>query len=192
MQHVAGEAGRHDLIRLDGKTMHNMKLTIAAAILGAVTALSLPATADDKSHAKMADSVMHGELHLSGFWTRAMLPGQKVGGGYLVIANNGSGDDRLVAVSTPLTDRAEIHEMTMVDDIMKMRPLTEGLAIPAGETVALKPGGMHLMFMAVGKPFQEGDMVPVTVTFEKAGDVNLMLPVMAAGTRQLDHSDHGN
>ncbi len=175
---------------------------IAAAMFAAATAFAPATFADDShghghDHGKMdhgdkAKPVMAGDLHISGYWTRAMLPGQKVGGGYLVITNNGSDHDRMVAISTPHTDRAEIHEMKMVDDVMKMRELEDGLHVPAGETVVLEPGGYHLMFMAVTTPFKEGDMVPVTLTFEKAGDVELMLPVMAAGTKKMDHGGHSH
>ncbi|MCR9137325.1 MAG: copper chaperone PCu(A)C [Alphaproteobacteria bacterium] len=172
--------------------MFGTKSIVAAALIAAGTILAPTAQADDKAHDAMTKTKMAGDLHLSGYWTRAMLPGQKVGGGFLVIANKGAADDRLVAVATPHTDRAEIHEMAVVDDVMKMRRLDEGLKIPAGESVVLEPGGFHLMFMAVETPFKEGEMVPVTVTFERAGDVELMLPVMPAGSKKMDHGAHSN
>lgn len=172
--------------------MFATKSMIAAALIAASTAFAPVALAGDNAHGAMAKPIMAGDLHISGYWTRAMLPGQKVGGGYLVVTNNGSDNDRLLTVSTPHTDRAEIHEMKMVDDVMKMRKLEDGLAVPAGETVVLEPGGFHLMFMAVGTPFKEGEMVPVTVTFERAGDVDLMLPVMPAGTKKMNHGKHSN
>lgn len=172
--------------------MFATKMIVAAAMIAAGTAFAPIAQADDKAHGAMHKVKMAGDIHLSGYWTRAMLPGQKVGGGYVVITNNGRVDDRLVAVATPHTDRSEIHEMAVVDDVMKMRRLEEGLVIPAGETVVLEPGGYHLMFMAVKTPFKEGEMVPVTVTFEKAGDVELMLPVMPAGSKKMDHGAHSN
>ncbi len=168
------------------------KSLIAAALLGAATAFTSPAFAGDMKHDHASETVIAGDLQITGYWTRAMLPGQKVAGGYVTVANKGGSDDRLVAVATPMAGRGEIHEMAMVDDVMKMRPLPDGLPIPAGETLELKPGGYHLMFMAVETPFQEGDMVPVTLTFDKAGDVSLTLPVMPAGTRQMDHSKHGS
>ena len=178
--------------------MHIFKMVITAAAIGAAAFFNTLAVAEasDKAHDKshmMADIVMLGDIHLSGHWTRAMLPGQKVGGGFVTIANTGGQDDRLVSVSTPAAKRAEIHEMAVVDDIMKMRPLADGLTVPAGATVELKPGGYHLMFMAVAEPFKEGGMIPVVLTFEKAGDVELILPVMPAGTKAMDHGkmDHG-
>ncbi|WP_419907347.1 copper chaperone PCu(A)C [Hoeflea sp.] len=165
------------------------KVLIAAAAFG-VAAIATQ-TAADESHGKHethAEMVMAGDLHIARPWTRAMLPGQKVGGGFLVITNKGAADDRLVAVSSPVTDRVEIHEMAVVDDVMRMRPLPDGIVIPAGETVELKPGGYHLMFMDVEKGFAEGDMVPVVLSFEKAGNVDLKLPAMPAGSRNMDHS----
>lgn len=172
--------------------MHLLKTILSAAALVGATLITTIAIAEShgKSHADMkTDMVMIGDIHLSGHWTRAMLPGQKVGGGFVTITNKGTGQDRLVSVSTPVAGRAEIHEMSMVDDVMKMQPLADGLPVPAGETVELKPGGYHLMFMAVEQPFKEGGMVPVVLTFEKAGDVELMLPVMPAGTKAMDHGE---
>ncbi len=179
-------------ISLNGRTMQFLNKTLAAALIGAVTAIGTPAMAGGMTKGHEKDHVMAGDLHLSGFWTRAMLPGQKAGGGFVTITNNGTTDERLIAVSTPHAARAEIHEMKVVDDVMKMRELPDGLLIPAGETVHLKPGGLHLMFMAVSEPFQEGSVVPVTVSFEIAGDVPLMLQVMPVGTKRMDHSGHGD
>ena len=172
--------------------MHILKLMMSAAAIGAVALLNslVVAHAGDKTHDKShmaADVVVLGDISLSGHWTRAMLPGQKAGGGFVTIANTGSQDDRLVAVSTPGVKRAEIHEMSVVDDVMKMRPLADGLVLPAGETVELKPGGYHMMFMGVEQPFKEGGMVPVVLTFEKAGEIEIMLPVMAAGSKSMGH-----
>jgi copper(I)-binding protein len=132
-------------------------------------------------HAAAADAVTAGDLTLTGGWLRAMLPGQPAGGGYVTIANGGGAPDRLVAVSTPAAGKSEIHMMEMKNDVMVMRPVEGGLEIPAGGTVELKPGGFHLMFMQVAEPFAEGATVPVTLEFEKAGKVELMLPVRAAG-----------
>lgn len=189
--------------------MRILRTALCAAAF-ATAAIAMPALAggghdhsshDHSSHdhashdhsAMEGKKVMAGDLHLSGHWTRAMLPGQKVGGGYVTITNNGSEDDRLLSATTPASGRMEIHEMAVVDDVMKMRNLPEGLPLPAGETVELKPGSYHLMFMEVEEPFEEGGMVPVVLTFEKAGEVELVLPIMAADTREMDHdhSDHG-
>ena len=127
-----------------------------------------------------ADVVKVGNLEVSGAVTKAMLPGQPVGGGFVTIKNDGSADDRLVSVESPLAGRSEIHEMGMVNDVMKMRKLNDGIAIPAGKTVELTPGGLHFMFFNVSKPFAEGDKVPVTLTFEKAGKADVVLDVGSA------------
>ncbi|MCA1442362.1 copper chaperone PCu(A)C [Ensifer sp. IC4062] len=132
------------------------------------------------SHQTAAAPVEAGDLEISGGAVKAMLPGAKVGGGGLVVKNTGSADDRLLAVESPAAGRVELHEMKMENDVMKMRKLEEGIVIPAGATVELKSGGLHLMFMEVTKPFAEGETVPVTLTFEKAGKVDYVLPVGAA------------
>ncbi|MFN7102557.1 MAG: copper chaperone PCu(A)C [Pseudorhizobium sp.] len=129
-----------------------------------------------------------GDLELDGAYTRAMLPGQPVGGGFVTIKNTGSEDDRLVSASSPAAGAVELHEMAMEGDVMRMRKLDDGIPLPAGETVELKSGGLHLMFMQVTTPFSEGDTVPVTLTFEKAGEIDLVLPVTAAGSS--GHSHH--
>ncbi len=140
-------------------------------------------------HAAMsADVVKAGDLELSNGATRAMLPGQPVGGGYVTIRNSGSSDDRLIGVESSASGRAEIHEMAMVNDVMKMRRLDDGIVIPAGETVELKPGGLHMMFFDVKKPFAEGDKVPVTLVFEKAGKVEIVLS--AGDAKGGDHKHH--
>lgn len=135
-----------------------------------------------------SDVVKVGNLELSGAAAKAMLPGQPVGGGFVTIKNAGSSDDRLVAVESPLAGRSEIHEMAMVDNVMKMRKLGDGIAVPAGKTVELSPGGLHFMFFNVKKPFAEGDMVPATLTFEKAGKVDIMIQVGSANGEGHAHN----
>jgi copper(I)-binding protein len=116
-------------------------------------------------------------LEISGAYVRAMLPGQPVGGGYLVIRNTSSEDDRLVSASSPSSPAVEIHEMSMQGQIMKMRRLEGGIAVPAGQTIELKPSGLHLMFTKVVTPFRQGDSVPLTLIFERSGKIELSLPV---------------
>ncbi|WEX75864.1 DUF1775 domain-containing protein [Sinorhizobium numidicum] len=120
-----------------------------------------------------------GDLEISAGAIKAMLPGAKVGSGGFVVKNAGSSDDRLLAVEAQAAGRVELHEMTMENDVMKMRKL-DGVVIPAGGTVELTSGSLHLMFMEVKKPFAESETVPVTLIFEKAGRVEYVLPVTAA------------
>lgn len=132
-----------------------------------------------------------GDLTLSEAFTRATLPNAPTAGGYVTIANGGSDDDRLVSASSPVAGEVQIHEMSVIDDVMQMRELEEGIAIPAGETVALSPGGLHLMFIGLSEGFAEGETVPVTLTFEHAGDVEIALPVRALGAGASDaHGEH--
>lgn len=125
-------------------------------------------------------AVKAGDLELSGGYVKAMLPGQPVGGGYLTIHNGGGTADRLVSVSSPAAAKVELHEMTMKDNIMRMRELKDGITIGAGATVSLAPNTLHMMFKQVKPPFREGGSVAVTLTFEKAGAVSFTLPVTSA------------
>lgn len=134
-----------------------------------------------------ADVMKSGDIELSGAIAKAMLPGQPVGGGTVTMKNDGASDDRLVSVVSPLAGRVEIHEMAMVNDVMKMRKMAAGIVIPAGKTVDMTSGDLHFMFYNVSKPFAEGDKVPVTLTFEKAGKVNV---VMDVGSAKGGHEAH--
>lgn len=132
-----------------------------------------------------------GDLEITGPSVRAMVPGAKVAGGFLTIANDGKEADKLVSAATEGVKRVEIHEMTMQNDVMKMRKLEGGLDIPSGEKVVLKSGGYHLMFIEPEKPYKEGETVPVTLEFEKAGKVTIDFPVTAqSGQKSAGHSGH--
>ena len=127
------------------------------------------------------NGVVHlGSLNISGPFTRATLPNAPVGGGFLAIENTGTEADHLVSASSSVAKDTQIHSMAMEGDVMKMRELPDGLEIPAGETVVLSPGGFHLMFMGLNQAFVEGETVTVTLTFEKAGAVDVLLPVMTS------------
>lgn len=148
---------------------------LAFLSLFAATGIAFPGAAADDAPVKL------GNLEITSAFTKAMLPGQPVGGGYLTVKNNGPADDMLVSVASPAAGTVELHEMAMQGEVMRMRKLDTGIAIPAGKTVELTPGGLHLMFMKVKEPFKQGDKVPVTLTFEKAGKMDITLPVEAAG-----------
>ncbi|HEX2134825.1 MAG TPA: copper chaperone PCu(A)C [Microvirga sp.] len=117
-------------------------------------------------------------------WTRATPGGAPVAGGYAVLRNTGTEPDRLLRISSPLAGRAEIHEMAVNDGVMTMRPLPRGLEIKPGETIALKPGGHHIMFMDLKAPFRQGERIPVTLEFERAGTIGVELRVEAIGARE--------
>lgn len=157
-----------------------MKTTLIAAIC--LAALTTVAHADTKL----------GDLMLSDPFTRATLPNAPVAGGFVTITNMGDDNDRLIAAQSPAAAMTEIHEMKMQDDIMQMRELEDGLVIPAGESVTLEPGGYHLMFMQLTGPFVEGETVPVTLTFEDAGEVVIDLPVGAFNAAAAGGHGHGD
>ncbi|MGI3168293.1 copper chaperone PCu(A)C [Pseudooceanicola sp. C21-150M6] len=165
------------------------KLTIVAGGAGHEHAHGAAPAADD--HA--AAPVTAGSLEITGGFSRATLPNAPVGGGFLTITNTGSADDRLIAATSDIASHVEIHEMAMEGDVMRMRELSQGLPVPAGETVTLKPGGFHLMFMDLKTPLTEGETVTVTLTFETAGTATVPLAVgamNAKGRGTMDHNDH--
>jgi copper(I)-binding protein len=130
-----------------------------------------------------AEDVKAGDLVISQAWTRATPGGAKTGGGYLTIENKGSAPDKLVGASADAAGKVEVHEMTMNDGVMKMRPAEGGLAIDPGKTVKLAPGGYHLMMMDLKSPLKQGDKVPLTLQFEKAGKVAVTLDVQGVGAQ---------
>lgn len=154
-------------------------LAVLAFALLLASALSLMA-----SEARVGDIVVeHG-------WSRAAPAGAKVAGGFVVIRNQGSADDRLVAAETDIAARGEIHEMAIDDKgVMTMRPLADGLVVPAGETVELKPGSLHLMFMGLTAQPEEGGTFAVRLIFEKAGPVDLTFEVTGMGGGHKKHGD---
>lgn len=131
-----------------------------------------------------------GDLTITVPSIRAMVPGAQVAGGFLTIANDGKAADKLVSITTNGVKRVEIHEMSMENQVMKMRKLDGGLDIPAGETVELKSGGYHLMFIQPETPYKEGDKVSATLEFEKAGKIDLEFQVTPQSGKSDDHSNH--
>lgn len=136
------------------------------------------------------DEVSAGALTLSGGFSRATLPNAPVAGGYITITNAGPEPDRLVSVASPVAGVAQLHEMKMDGGMMKMAELPGGIEIPAGATVELKPGGLHMMFMSLNEGLVEGSTVPVTLTFEKAGPVDVKLTVGARDASAAPAHNH--
>jgi len=139
------------------------------------------------------NGVIHlGDINISLPFTRATLPNAPVGGGFMTIENTGAEADRLISVTSSVAKDAQIHEMGMEGDVMRMRELPDGLEIPAGQTVVLSPGGFHIMLMDLNQPFVEGETVTVTLTFEKAGTVDVPLPVMASAADAPAPMEHAH
>ncbi|MBF9233067.1 DUF1775 domain-containing protein [Microvirga alba] len=118
-------------------------------------------------------AIKAGALTIEQPWSRATPVGAKVGGGYLRITNTGKESDRLIGGSFPLASKVEVHEMSVQDNVMRMKPVEGGLEIKPGESVELKPGGYHLMLMDLKEPLKEGQTFKGTLVFEKAGTVNV-------------------
>lgn len=175
-------------------------MTFSKTLIAGAAALflSLPvASAGDGNHSHN-DTEGHGAhknhgIKISAAWTRATVKTAKVGGGYVVIKNSGSEADRLISASAEFASKVEIHEMKLIDDVMRMRPLPEGLEVPAGGELILKPGGEHLMFVGLKKQLVEDDTASVALIFEKAGKVEVTFKVnaLAAKSAGEDHADHG-
>jgi copper(I)-binding protein len=113
-----------------------------------------------------------GTISVEAAWSRATPGGAQVAGGYMKITNNGKDADRLTGGNFPIASKFEVHEMKTVGDVMTMRPVTS-LDIKPGETIEFKPGGYHVMFMGLKQGLKEGDTIKGTLTFEKAGKLDV-------------------
>lgn len=158
-----------------------------ATIGVALTMLATPAFAGD---AKVGDIV------ISKAWTRVTPPGAKVAGGFMSITNNGTAADRLIGGTATISERIEVHQMTMTDGVMKMHEVDGGLEIKPGDSVELKPGSYHVMFMGLKESPAQGTPVKGTLKFEKAGEVEISYDVEPLGAKAAegkghDHGDHG-
>lgn len=140
----------------------------------------------------MADDLKLGELEIVHPWSRETPQGAKVAAGYVTIVNHGGEADRLVAVTGEIAGRTEIHEMAVDDKgVMTMRPLAAGLEIPAGGEVVLKPGGFHIMFLDLTGARKQGERFSGSLTFEKAGTVEVEFSVDAMGGGSGHGGGHG-
>ncbi|MFN3933888.1 MAG: copper chaperone PCu(A)C [Parvibaculum sp.] len=126
-----------------------------------------------------------GALEVRDAWARASAT--QTSAAYLVIENKTGEADTLLEARSPVAERVEIHDMTMEDMVMRMRRL-DALPVGAGESVELAPGGTHIMLIGLFAPLEEGASVPLTLVFEKAGEIETEAPVRAAGS--AGHGGH--
>ena len=131
----------------------------------------------------IASAETDGAIALENAWSRAVPDGTTVGVGYLAIRNAGDEPDRLVSASASLAGETEIHQTTMQDGVMRMRPVPGGVPVPAKSTVMLEPSGYHFMFMGLTQPLKEGDAFPAKLTFERAGSVEVTFHVLGMGAQ---------
>jgi len=156
-----------------------------AAVAAIATAFAGPVNA--QSH-KMKDG-MHGGhgshssmtgVKIENAWARATPGMAKNGGAYLTVVNAGKSRDRLVAATADVAKRVEVHTHINDNGIMRMRQV-DGIDLPAGGTIQMKPGGYHVMLIGLHKPLKKGERFPVTLVFEKAGEVKTSVEVRSVG-----------
>ncbi len=135
----------------------------------------------------VAQEFKAGAIKIEAPWTRATPTGSKVGGGFMKLQNTGKEPDRLIGGSATVAGTLEVHEMAMIDNVMRMRELEKGLEIKPGQSVELKPGSYHVMFMNLKQPMKEGDKVKGTLVFEKAGKVEVEYTVRGMGAQSDAH-----
>ena len=150
-----------------------IRFALAAALAGAALG---PVAA-------LAHGFKAGSIDIGHPWSRATAPGAPVAGGFLKLTNTGTEADTLVAATFEAANRVEIHEMAVVDGVMKMRALAKGLEVPAGGSVELKPGSYHVMFIDLKRQLKEGESFKGELVFEKAGKVQVEYKVMPVGAR---------
>src|SRR6478736_1101121 len=126
----------------------------------------------------------HPGVSVNQAWGRATPKGAKVAGGYLTIDNGGPVADRLLSASSPAAAKVEIHQMSMQNGIMTMRPLDDGLTIPPDTTVTLMPGGDHIMFIGLTAPFEEDQRIAVSLNFERAGKIETIFEIGSIGAKE--------
>jgi copper(I)-binding protein len=165
---------------------HISQILLRTALVAGVLAI-LPIASGLMAGPAEAHEFKAGALLLEHPWTRATAKGAEMGGGFVTIVNSGSEADRLIGGSFALAARAEVHEMKMEGDVMKMRQLEGGLDIPAGATVELKPGSYHMMFMKLTAPLEAGTKVKGSLVFEKAGEVPVEFAVEAIDAKAKGH-----
>lgn len=118
----------------------------------------------------------HAQVDVQDAWVRATVPHQKTTGAFMTLV--ATQDSKLVAATSPLAGVAEVHEMAMQDNVMRMRHVPE-VALPAGQPVELKPGGYHVMLMDLKQQVKDGDVVPLTLTIERKDGRREQLQVQA-------------
>lgn len=128
--------------------------------------------------AAQADDLKQGDLTIGHPWARATAHGQRAGGAFLKLENRGSADDKLLSARADVAESVEMHSMTTEGDVMRMRQVT-AIGLPGGQSVELKPGGLHLMLMGLKYPLRAGSSFPLTLKFERAGEVKIDVKVEA-------------
>lgn len=157
---------------------HHVLITALVFLLGIPT---LPVWAGSMSHGTT--------VTVENAFARATIGAGKTGAAYLTILNPTGEPDRLIGAATSTAKRAALHTHLHENGVMKMRPI-KAVAIPAHGTAELKPGGNHLMLMGLVAPLKKGGAFPLTLKFEKAGEVSVMVKIGAVGATSAGHGAH--
>lgn len=185
------EQCRHQLARSLEESLMRIQKKVALTFIATVIMVS----AAPITHT-FAEAYLVGKLVVGQPWSRATPSVAPVAGGYLAITNNGSESDFLLGGSSPNASSVEVHESTTQDGVARMRPLPEGLVIAPGQTVELKPGATHLMFVKPLAPFKQGDKIDATLKFKIAGEIKVQFDVQGMGAKgppdASSHQGHGN
>jgi len=120
-------------------------------------------------------------------YARSASPMAKTGAAFMVIHNHGDADDRLIGAASPAAQMVQLHTHREVDGVMKMLHVEEGFDLPADGEIIMARGGNHVMFMGLTEPFEQDDMIPLTLTFERSGEIEIEVPVDL--DRKPEHGD---
>jgi copper(I)-binding protein len=164
------------------RTLSRRRALALAAQIAFATALTAAALSPVSAH-----EIKAGDLTVVHPWTRATPAGATVAGGFLKIVNTGATDDRLLSATAEIATVVQLHDMKMVGDVMEMSEVQGGIPIPAGATVELKPKSLHLMLMGLKSAPTAGTVFNGTLTFEKAGVVNVEFAVEEMGKEEPAH-----
>jgi len=120
-------------------------------------------------------------------------PTAKTGAAYVMVHNHEAGDDHLIGASSSVAQRVQLHKSEITDDgIAKMVHMDEGIPLPGFHVIEMQQGGIHIMLMGLNKQLHHGDVIDITLTFEKAGDISFEVPVDLERTSDTDHSGHNH
>jgi periplasmic copper chaperone A len=137
--------------------------------------------------AALAATPAMAQVSVEDAWARATPPGAKIAAGYLTIKNQGASADHLISISSPAAERVETHITVHEGGVARMREV-KGYDVPAGGSLELKPAGSHLMFVNIKAPFKQGETIPATLRFQKAGEVKALFRV--APLTATEHHGH--
>ncbi|PLX37353.1 MAG: hypothetical protein C0605_07620 [Hyphomicrobiales bacterium] len=127
-----------------------------------------------------------GAITVNDGWARASIGKARAGIAYLTVQNGGDSADRLIDAAGDVAHKVELHTHIMKDDVMMMRQV-ESIEVPAGGKAELKPGSYHVMLIGLKAPLKEGESFPLTLTFEKAGPVRIMIHIQKTASMGMKH-----